>query len=79
MIKNCESSQIIELKRLCLSSIQAAINRLIEVGAWPRPERARILMVDRDIYEEEFDDLEELKCLIDFFGITGTNTINVFE
>lgn len=68
MIKNCESSQIIELKRLCLSSIQAAINRLIEVGAWPRPERARILMVDRDIYEEEFDDLEELKCLIDFLA-----------
>ena len=68
MINNCELSQIIELKRLCLSSIQAAINRLIEVGAWPRPERARILMVGRDIYGEEFDDLEELKCLINFLA-----------
>jgi hypothetical protein len=57
-----------ELKRLCFLSIRAAVDRLCRVGAWPRPKRARVLQVGRDIYEKEFDNLKELSALIDYLA-----------
>jgi len=68
MDNNLDSVETTMLKQLCLSSIQAAVNKLCEVGAWPRPKRSRILQIGRDIYEEEFDDLVEFKSLIDFLA-----------
>lgn len=65
MDNNIDSVDITIVKQLCFSSIQAAVSRLCKVGAWPRPKRARILQIGRDIYEEEFDDLVEFKSLIE--------------
>jgi len=68
MNKNIPATELPKLRMLCFASIQAAMTKLCEVGAWPRPFRARILRLGRDIYSRDFQDLAELQKLIDFLA-----------
>ena len=60
-----------ELRKLALASIEPAVNRLCEVGSWPRPPRARLLRMGYDFYYDDLKGIKEVKDLIDFLASQG--------
>lgn len=49
---------ISSLEALCLSSIEAGIAKLCEIGTWPRPPAARRLRPGHDFYQADLQGLE---------------------
>jgi hypothetical protein len=61
VLKNEALSRI---EQLCLSSIEAGIRKLCQVGAWPRPPTARRLHIGYDLYYDDIRAIPEAENLV---------------
>ena len=52
-------------RRLCHSSIKAAITKLADIGTWPRPHAARRLRRGYDFYINDLQDIQEVNDFIE--------------
>ncbi|MDD5095867.1 MAG: HEPN domain-containing protein [Dehalococcoidia bacterium] len=58
------------LAGLCMASVQASIDKLSELGVWPRPHAARNLRMGSDF---SFQDIKDIPEVVAFMGALASN------
>ena len=66
-----------QTRELCFLAIKAAVNKLIEVGTWPRPPAAKQLRPGFDFYYKEIQDTPEVQDFIQYLA-TDQNLQSIY-